>query len=72
MPRSLLMLVCCLWLPVCAADPVAALHAAAKSGDTETIRKIVASGVGVDSVMKGDGGTPLFTATNWGFWGQSE
>jgi len=65
MRRSFLALVLCYWLPAYASDPVDTLHAAAKSGDIETIRKIVASGVDVNAIKKGDGGTSLLTATNW-------
>lgn len=50
-------------LPANAADPVESLHAAAKRGDTGTIRKLIAEGVAVDALR--DEGTPLLTATNW-------
>jgi len=58
------MLLLCTWLPV-QADPVDALHAAAKSGDTGTIRKLASEGVDINAPKQGEGGTPLLTATNW-------
>lgn len=63
MPRPLLALVLCFLLPAYAADPVESLHTAAKNGDVDNIRKLIAGGVNVDAVK--NGGTPLLTATNW-------
>ncbi|MCR4305247.1 MAG: ankyrin repeat domain-containing protein [Gallionella sp.] len=65
MYRSIAILLFCIWLPANASDLVESLHAAAKSGDIETIRKLITAGVDVNAVKAGDGGTPLLTATNW-------
>lgn len=47
------------------ADPVDALHAAARAGDIDTIRKLVSEGVDINARKQGEGGAPLQTATNW-------
>ena len=54
---------CFFCLCVYAEDAIDSLHEAAKAGDADAIRRLVAGGVDVNAVK--DGSTPLLTATNW-------
>lgn len=47
------------------ADPVDALHAAARAGDIDAIRKLVSEAADINAVKQSEGGSPLYTATNW-------